>query len=195
MRSIRKGPEPRSLTDKETLRASLVAEQRRLCCYCLSRIPGTRGMKIEHWRSQTQHPLEQLDYRNLLGACMGNEGQPWTSQHCDTRKGDRALSRNPANPNHRLDDLRFLADGRIVSDDVSFDAELNQVLNLNYSRLKENRKATLDGFLRGLPKSGGLARAQLEKWLQEWNEVSHDSELRPFCQVVVYWLRKHLARL
>ncbi len=52
MRTILKGREPASLTehratpgadydgyrDKDTLRAHLVAEQRGLCCYCLSRI-------------------------------------------------------------------------------------------------------------------------------------------------------------
>ena len=153
-------------------------------------------MRIEHWRSQSQYPLEQLDYRNLLGACMGNEGRRWEPKHCDTRKGDRTLSRNPADPNHRVDDLvRFPGDGRIVSDDPDFDVELNEVLNLNYSRLKENRKATLDGFLKGLQKSGELQRAELEKRLQKWDDVSQTGELPEYCQVVVYWLRKHLARL
>jgi uncharacterized protein (TIGR02646 family) len=178
------------------LRASLLAEQGGLCCYCLSRITADK-MKIEHWHSQSRPPLEkQLDYSNLLGACVGNEGRAWKEQHCDTRKGDRTLSRNPANPDHRVNDLlHFPGDGRIISHDPDFDAELNEVLNLNYPRLKENRKATLDGFLGGLPKSGELQRAKLEKLLQEWNGVSQDGQLRPFCQVVVYWLCKRLARL
>ena len=108
-------------------------------------------MKIEHWRSQSRHPLEQLDYSNLLGACNGNERQPPESQHCDTRKGDRPLSRNPADKNHHVDKMvRFIGDGRIVSDDLDFNSELNEVLNLNFSRLIENRKAVLDGFLEGL---------------------------------------------
>jgi len=207
VRSIRKGPEPRSLVeyrnsahsnydnfaDKDTLRAFLLAEQGGLCCYCLSRIRHD-NMKIEHWHCQSHHESEQLDYSNLLGACKGNEGRRPAEQHCDTAKGDLTLSRNPANPDHRVVDLvRFPADGRIASDDPAFDTELNEVLNLNYSRLKENRKATLDGFLRGLPKSGELQRAKLEGWLHEWNEVSHNGELRPFCQVVVHWLRKRLA--
>jgi uncharacterized protein (TIGR02646 family) len=209
VRSIRKGPEPRSLTGhrasahasydnfagKDSLRASLVAEQGGLCCYCLSRIRAD-SMKIEHWRSQSRHPLDQLDYSNLLGVCMGNEGQPRYSQHCDARKGDLPLSRNPANPAHRIDDyVRFLPDGRIVSRDPKFDAELNDVLNLNFGRLKENRSATLRAFLASLPKFGELQRTQLERLLQDWNEASRSGELRPFCQVVVYWLRKRLARV
>jgi len=139
VRSIRKGTEPRSLVehrasahssydnfaDKDTLRALLLAEQGGLCCYCLSRITADK-MKIEHWHSQRHNEIEQLDYSNLLAACVGNEGRPWKEQHCDTRKGDRTLSRNPADPSHRVDDLvRFPGDGRIISDDVDFDKELN----------------------------------------------------------------------
>jgi len=33
-------------------------------------------MKIEHWHCRTNYGAEQLDYSNLLGACMGNEGSP-----------------------------------------------------------------------------------------------------------------------
>jgi uncharacterized protein (TIGR02646 family) len=101
MRGIPKDREPFSLTewraasatdydgypDKGTLRACLAREQRGICCYCLSRIRvESNAMKIEHWHSQDKHPAEQLDYSNLLGACMGNEGKRVKDQHCDTRK-------------------------------------------------------------------------------------------------------------
>ena len=209
MRTIRKGREPASLTlhrsgahanydnyvDKDTLRTFLEKEQRGLCCYCLSRIPGARGMKVEHWRSQDRYAAEQLDYTNLLGACLGNEGQPGNHQHCDTRKGNRDLSRNPANPMHRVGDLvRFEGDGRIASDNPVFDSDLNDVLNLNEAFLRNNRKATLDAFIAALPKRGRLSPETVEKWLMNWNGESHTGELPPFCQVVVYWLRKRLAR-
>ena len=110
MRDISKGDEPLSLTehrcqphadydnysDKDALRASLVSEQRGLCCYCLARIrPSVDHMKIEHWHSQSECSAEQLDYSNLLGACLGNVGKPRSKQHCDTFKGHAPLSRNP----------------------------------------------------------------------------------------------------
>jgi uncharacterized protein (TIGR02646 family) len=210
MRAIIKGPEPRSLTeyrftpeasyegyrDRDALRTSLVNEQRGLCCYCLRRIQAQNGaMKIEHWHSQTRYRAEQLTYSNLLGACLGNDGQPWSHQHCDTRKQDRDLSRSPANPLPRVEDLiRFEGDGRIVSDDLVLDSELNEVLNLNEAFLQNSRKALLDAFKDGLRKRGHLQRATLAKWLREWNGESDAGELREFCQVVVYWLRKRLAR-
>jgi uncharacterized protein (TIGR02646 family) len=204
MRAIHKGREPISLTqhrasshasfnnyaDKDSLRSSLTAEQRGLCCYCLSRIPGASGMKVEHWHSQANYPDEQLDYDNLLGACLGNEGQPPSRQHCDTRKGDRDLWRNPANPSHRIEDfVRFEGDGRITSDNAEFDLQINEVLNLNEPLLKRNRKATLDAFKEALDKRGN-SPATRQRWLRDWNGESSVGELRPFCQVVVYWLRR-----
>ena len=210
MRTISKGCEPASLAlhrrsdnadyanyaQKDDLRAALVTEQRGLCCYCLARInPAAGGMKIEHWRCQAHHAGEQLDYSNLLGPCLGNEGKPQKSQHCDTKKANGKLSRNPANPRPRVEDLvRFLPDGRIESDDTAFNDELDEILNLNEAFLINNRKATLEGFKQGLSKNGRWTRTQLEKWLSEWNGDSDRGDLRPFCQVVVYWLRKRLAR-
>lgn len=207
MRTINKGPEPASLTehrctahadydnynDKGTLRKALVREQRGLCCYCLSRIrPQPSTMKIEHWHCREHYRAEQLEYSNLLAACLGSTGR---EQHCDTRKANRELSRNPADPAHRVEDLlRFLGDGRIASNDQRFDRELNEVLNLNAAFLRNNRKATLDAFKATLAKRGTLSRQSVERELRMWNGEAHDHELNPFCQVVIYWLNKRLAR-
>jgi hypothetical protein len=90
--------------------------------------------------------------------------------------------------------IRYGADGTIASDDAAFDHELNEVLNLNEPRLKNNRKATLDGFLKAAPGSGQWRLATLHRFMQEWNGETGAGELIPFCQVVVYWLRKRLAR-
>jgi hypothetical protein len=126
---------------------------------------------------------------------MGGEGKAARGQHCDTRKGKRDLSRNPANPLHRVEDvIQFPGDGRIVSNDPVFDAELNGVLNLNLAFLRNNRKEILNSFKDALAKRGQLPTTALEKWLREWNGEEDTGELRPFCQVVVYWLRKRLAR-
>ena len=157
MRTIRKAAEPHSLTEhrlaagatyenyleKDELRRRLVDEQRGLCCYCMAEIRADRGgMKIEHWRSRARHPDQQLDYSNLLASCMGNDGKRKADYHCDTSKGERDLSRNPANPLHHVEELtRFSGDGRIVSSGPAFDSELNEVLNLNLPFLVNNRKA------------------------------------------------------
>ena len=209
MRTIRKSSEPVSLTQhranrsedftpdydnyakKDDLRQSLCAEQRGLCCYCMRRIkPDAEHMKIEHCLSQSQYEDRQLDYSNLLGACMGGAGNPPASQHCDTRKGNRDLSFNPADPavqiEHRLSYRP--SDGSIASSDPTIDSELNTILNLNVAFLRENRKAVLDAFLATLGRRS-LTREQVRKHIADWNGENGGS-LREYCQVVIYWLQK-----
>lgn len=209
MRPIRKLRQPAALTqwqatpgatyedypEKQALREQLVQEQRGLCCYCLQRIrPGALGrvppMKIAHWHSRNLHPDEQLDYLNLLGCCLGNQGNPPNLQHCDTRQGDRDIKWNPANPDHRIEErVRYLADGTIASADAEFNCQINEVLNLNIAFLVNNRIAVLDSFQKALEKSPSW-----EKLLRDWNGESDHGELSEYCQVVVFWLRKRLAR-
>lgn len=164
MRVVTKDAEPRSLTEhrakahsdfdnyqaKDELRQALVAEQRALCCYCMGRIrPELASMKIEHWRCQSGYSDEQLDYRNLLGACLGGQGRPERLQHCDTRKGDRDLRWSPADPSHRIETrVRYELNGSIrAADDADFDAQLEDVLNLNLPVLRSNRRGVLDAVL------------------------------------------------
>lgn len=207
MRAIRKNSEPRSLTqhrcaahasyanygDKDGLREALCDEQGHICCYCMKRIrPDAGSMKIEHWHRRSYQD-EQLDYGNLLAACNGNEGQPRSKQHCDTRKGDSVLSRNPADPNHNIETvISYLGDGRIQSSDRVFNRELNDVLNLNEAFLVNNRKAVLESFTRGLP-SGNLSKNTIQDMVADWSSAA-GGELREFCGVVIYWLNKKLAR-
>ena len=214
MRTITKGPEPASLTTyrktlrsnyndytgKDALRDALVTEQGGLCCYCMGRIRnGPTTMKIEHWRSQSRYPARQLEYRNLLGACLGGEGQPPSLQHCDTRKGDQDLLWNPAAPDHHIETrLRYENDGSIRSDEGEFDAQIKDILNLNITFLKNQRKNVLSAILhwwsariRHLPKS------RQQKLLQNKRDrhVSDTGEFAPYCQVIVWWLDQKIARM
>lgn len=213
MRAITKGAEPASLTahrrtphgsydnyaDKVELRRVLVGEQRGLCCYCMGRIRGdAAGMKIEHWRCQRRHQNRELDYRNLLAACTGGEGRRGGDQHCDTKKGDRDLRWNPADPAHRVETrLRYELDGTIRSDDAEFDEQLNGVLNLNFRVLKNNRKGVWDAFSEWWRRERGRAqgpvsRERIERERERWSGGSGD--LRPYCQVAIWLLTQRLER-
>ena len=211
MRNIVKGAEPKSLEeyrcstgtfyddyqDKPGLRESLVVEQRGLCCYCLSRISSDpQKMKIEHWQSQAQFPEHQLHYSNLLGACHGGGGgKPPKLQHCDTRKGNQAISLNPANIEHDVErPLRYNNDGTIGSADPIFDREINEVLNLNLPLLKNNRKAILRRFIQEVTRRDDWNDTQFQKQLAAWNGEADNNNLKEYCQVVVYWLRKRLRK-
>jgi uncharacterized protein (TIGR02646 family) len=206
VRSITKGVEPNSLTEhrarpfsdydnyqeKDDLRAALVNEQCGLCCYCMSRIRGASAeMKIEHWRSQADYPGEQLVYRNLLGACDGGEGQPLRLQYCDTRKGNLGLKWNPANPDHQIETrVRYEADGMIRADDLEFDQQLNQVLNLNLPMLKNNRKSVLTALLDWWKENRPVPHERIEREILR--RTANNGELPAYCQVAVWWLRKKL---
>jgi uncharacterized protein (TIGR02646 family) len=214
MRAIKKGLEPTSLTahrkathcdydnyaDKAALRDALIAEQRGLCCYCMTRIHSdSTQMKIEHWQCQNRYSSEQLNYRNLLGACLGGQGQPSQFQHCDTKKGDRDLKWNPANPAHHVETrLRYELDGSIRSDDVDFDRQLVTVLNLNLRILKNNRKGVLDSLLDWWKQEkarlkGPVPRERLQQ--ERDRRVAGAGELSPYCQVAVWWLEQRLSRM
>jgi len=206
MRTIQKGPEPATLTqhrqqananydnylDKAALRVALVAEQHGLCCYCQSRIQATsNGMKIEHWQCQAANPARQLDFANLLGACLGGQGKPKRDQHCDTRKGDYGLCFSVCDSAHPIDQrIRFQGDGKISADNVAIDGQINAVLNLNLPRLISNRIAVLKAFQQRLQ---DVRRFDPARELSKWNGTKA-GELPEFAQVVVYWLNKRLIR-
>ena len=219
MRAITKLPEPPSLAqhraaahadydnyaDKDNLREQLVMEQRGLCCFCGGRIAANRDhMKIAHWMPQAARPQFQLDYWNLLGACRGNEGQPLPKQHCDAHQGNHLLSRNPANPDHHIENfIQFLPDGTITSKDPVFAQDLGQrnaggefeqgVLNLNLPFLRTNRVKALKAFTNGFAKRGELPKSTLEKSVTLW-QGNNPGTLEAYAPVIVYWLRKRLAR-
>ena len=212
MRAITKGTEPASLTthretqhsdydnyaDKNALRYALISEQGGICCYCMGRIRnGPKTMKIEHWRSQSRYPAQQLEYRNLLGACLGGEGQPQSLQHCDTRKGDRDLLLNPADPEHHTEmQLRYEIDGSIRSDEGEFDVQIENILNLNLKFLKNERKGVLSAILDWWSaRICDLPKSRQQKLLQNKRDrhVSDTAEFAPHCQVIVWWLDQKIA--
>ena len=214
MRAITKGPEPASLTahrqtphsnygnyaDKDGLRHALITEQRGICCYCMGRVHnGHDAMKIEHWRSQDGYPAEQLNYRNLLGACMGGEGGPRGLQHCDTRKGNSDLHFNPADPMHHIETrLRYDPYGTIGSDDAVLDTQLNEVLNLNLPVLKNARRGIYDAVNEWWKREkarlhGPVSRERLQ--LERDRYVAGDGVLTPCCQVAVWLVGQRLARM
>ena len=158
---IKKGKEPRSLTEyrsqpnstyegfrqKDDVRKQLLEEQGYLCAYCMRRI-SLNSMKIEHWKAQNaedgtgaEHALE---YRNMLGVCLGNLSYPYAAQTCDTHRGNTELFVDPRTPEH-IKRIEYDAHGRIYSKDERINRDLDQILNLNgqTTYLKEGRKEAI----------------------------------------------------
>jgi uncharacterized protein (TIGR02646 family) len=206
VRAITKQLEPQSLTyyraqadsnyngyqQKAELRSSLVTEQMGLCCYCMSRIQNNPlKMKIEHWQSQEFYPQLQLSYGNLLGACLGGQGQPPSGQHCDTKKANSDLKWNPASAGHAIESrLKYLADGTIESPDIEFDDQLNSILGLNLEFLKNSRKVVLDSLLfwwQTTPNARQKIQSQIDR------RMGYFADLQPFSPVALWFLRQKLG--
>lgn len=181
-------------TIKTAIRRDLLRDQGYLCAYCMRRI-SVEDMKIEHWQSQTDFPDLQLQWSNLLGVCNGNVGQRWDHQTCDTRRGNAKLTYNPCSAAHQIESrIKYLADGQIDSGELVLSNELNQALNLNWTRLKGNRRAVIDAVLEVLgKKTGTRTRAELEKLIKEWQTLQNQM-FREYCGVAIYFLKKRLAR-
>lgn len=217
MKAITKGNEPASLTqhranqhtsydnlDTTDVRASLHTEQGHICCYCMKRIPESGkipGSKIEHFLCQDEYPEEELNYSNMLLACLGNEGSPRRLQTCDTFKGNLHLSFNPSSRARNIEVLiKYKSNGEIYSSDDILNEELESVLNLNVKSLKDNRRIIYEEVQNRIIIEGkrqgnkALKKRFLENErakLLKQNTGKYDE----FCMVGVYVLDKKLRRM
>lgn len=216
MRYIQKGREPRAWQEtrlstpgahfdneaKPALRDALLAEQGHLCCYCMGRIDA-RSTRIEHFLPR-RHEEEQLNYRNTLAACPGGEGNPPRLQHCDVRKGDRAVAANPCDP--RIEKLvRYSSSGEIYSTEPRIQSNLNQgdetdeggALNLNVDALRAERRAVLEGFVAQFARRhhGEWRPETLTRELPKWSDLpAGGGRLPPYCGIVADFIRRRIER-
>lgn len=211
MRQIHKGAEPRGLRAhrlaggqfadaqgesrwKEQTQDQILQDQGGLCCYCMSRISRT-DMKVEHYLCQDDHADRDCDWNNLFGACQGGSGMAPAQQHCDTRKGNAALTLHPAGNIEPF--LRYLADGRLASSNPDYQHDLDTTLNLNVEKLRRARLGVLEGVLQVLTRTnaGQWKPARLQEELTRWESRGPGGNLREFCQIVVYALRRRIDRV
>lgn len=217
MKAITKRNEPLSLTQhraiqhacyenlpKDDTRASLLTEQGHICCYCMRRIPESEkipGSKIEHFLCQDNHSYAQLNYNNMLLACLGNEGSSKRLQTCDSKKGNLNLTFSPSNQYRNIEDLiKYKANGEIYSSDDTLNNELEIILNLNVNQLKENRRIIyeevqnrirLEGKKQG---STALNKRFLESEKRKWLNLNN-GKLSEFCMVGVYVINQKLKKI
>jgi uncharacterized protein (TIGR02646 family) len=180
---------------KDDLRRQLAEEQGFLCAYCMQRIrPENGDTKIEHFHPQTIYSSEQLDYSNLLLCCNGNKGNRPPDQHCDTKKKNTEIKYNPAVYPSIEQTVRYERDGKIVSEDSEWNRQINEVLNLNYSRLRLNRKSVLQAVDQALASNVGMrSKSQIDTFIQNWKVKNNSGELKEYCGTAIYRLQKHPA--
>ena len=212
MRVIKKGKEPKSLTkykkqsnayydgcNKADIRRALLKEQGHLCAYCMSRISEDK-MTIEHYNTQSSiDEKEALDYTNMLGVCMGNRGAGSIDKFtCDAHRGNEEITVNPFDKSS-IDLIEYDNDGRIYSNNVDIDKDLNETLNLNCEEvlLKLNRKRTLEAlkkYLYELKARGTWKKEFLEKIKRKYELPDEDGKLEPYSGIILYYLNKRMGK-
>ena len=194
---------------RNELRQSLLKEQGYICCFCMKSIEdNNETTKIAH--IFPQNPLSDedkekvkqenldLDYNNMLAACDGGKGQSPHLQHCDTKQGNTILKINPADAIRDCEKLiDYKPSGTIYSKNPDVEYDLNQTLNLNEENLKNRRKDAYDAVLKRLerkyPKKS-FSKKGIEKEIQNYSQLKN-GRYAPYCQYVIYFLRKKLAKL
>lgn len=210
---IHKKKEPRSLTklraklgsrakdpthdvmkelDKETneaVRQALLEEQHSVCCYCTCPI-SRDNLRVEHWDPQKLAPERRLEWRNLLGACSGNKGQPGQT-HCDISKGSERIEIDPQSAKYDKA-LRYTNSGKMITDDPGLQKEVDEILCLNVEKLQRAREAALKAFLKDYQvkkenlKQVGYTRKHLERVENRINQ--HPA--KPFQHIILSFLRR-----
>jgi len=223
MKQIVKKKEPRSLVQhrangrnfdnipKDKLRDALIMDQGHICCYCMKRIPqklkpkeiekNYPKSKIEHVKCQSGNRDLELNYKNMLLACHGNHGSPRIMQTCDTYKGEKDLSFNPADTRKNIEIIiRYRSNGEIFSDDKKIDKELNDVLNLNTKNLVDIREVFYKDVQSRIIQEGRRRQGreiQKQFYISEKDKLlsRNKGKYTPYCMVGVYLINKKLSRL
>lgn len=178
---------------REDLIGSLLNEQGHVCAYCMKRIKAS-AMRVEHWASRKNNSGLQLDYKNLLACCQGNEGQAKESYTCDKRKGDAVLMFSPSEASHNIKSkIDYHEGGKIKSNDATFNQQLNEVLNLNETRLVSNRKAALSVIQGELnKKSGTRDKREIQRMLNNVLSRNRRGQHKEYMGFLASYLEKKL---
>lgn len=186
---------PQFTTVKKSIKIQLLKEQGYLCAYCMTRIK-IEDMKVEHFLCQTGNSLEQLNYKNLLGCCNGGEGQKSRNQTCDTKKGSSSILFSPADNMCNIESkIKYSRSGRVSSDDVNFEKQINEILNLNYSRLILNRESALEGAISFLSKKAGTrSKIEIQKVIDIYTTKDANSKFKEYSGYLLYYLNRKLKK-
>ena len=205
MRKIVKQPEPTEwIRHRKTpgavyesipeLRASLKEEQGYICAYCMQRIPTNEEeqerhktvTKIEHIICRAKNDVElHLDYNNMVVCCSGISGE---YTHCDESKGKKIITFDLFSDPFFQTLSYSIGSGAIKSSNSQWDAEINEVLNLNNKLLKNNRKSVLDAITATFGAKLDWTYRDLRKMRDDWNEKDCNGAYKPYCGIVVWFL-------
>lgn len=175
------------------LRDALLIEQGYICAYCMRRIPAKdvkvdATSKIEHIKSQDDRPDLQLNYANMAICCPGNLND---EAHCDKLKGGNSVSFNLHTQALQQSIEYTSKDGFISSTNTTWDKEMNDLLNLNHTMLRANRKEALWGVIEYLNAVNWTTQTINNK-LNQWRQLNAQGKYFEFCGIIIWYLEKKL---
>ncbi|HAV4493300.1 TPA: TIGR02646 family protein [Acinetobacter baumannii] len=180
---------------KSDIREALVISQGYLCAYCMQRISNDRSTtKIEHWQCQHTYSQRQLDFTNMFAVCQGTTQD---QLHCDSSKGKQKITIDPASRSQLVESyIRYTNSGEIyVQDNDLLNNELNKILNLNHSRIKNNRQAVLKAVTTQLSKyRGTVSKSELQGLLSKWSSIDAENKKIPYSAVAIFYLKNKLLK-
>jgi len=134
-----------------TIRQLLASDQKGLCAYCQRLLKST--VFIEHYIPQSKDSSQELKYSNFLGVCSGKYYvDKKTGKHiefCSCSRGNKDVSVNPIEEKS-MATIFFDEYNRIRSTNRQIDIELNEIFNLNFSEICEDRNNSYSCFLKSV---------------------------------------------
>lgn len=171
----------------EDLRKSLLKEQGYICAYCMSPIK-IKGSRVEHLKCRERYPELALSYNNMVLCCPGCiNGE----EHCDRLKKALDLSFSPLDSLVERSISYETKSGKIKSSNGTWNDEMNTVLNLNNAMLQLNRSEVIEGLVAALSQLK-WKRAKIKSKISEYESFDADGKLKPYCGVVIWYLKKRL---
>jgi|JI10StandDraft_1071094.scaffolds.fasta_scaffold70690_2 hypothetical protein len=188
-------------TAKRIIEKSLLDEQGHICAYCMKSLD--KSMRIEHWYPQRspinpeQGKILSTVYSNFLGVCLNYKhlDDPKIELHCEAKRGNTILTINPTDKGI-MEKIAFTEKGFLLfKEDEIIQNDISITLNLNIELLKLERENIWKGVEKLIIiKSKTNSRIQVLKDLLHKYEIKKDGRFQPYCQVVIYFLKKAITK-
>ncbi|EPG4687019.1 TIGR02646 family protein, partial [Acinetobacter baumannii] len=107
----------------------------------------------------------------MFAVCLGTTQD---QLHCDSSKGNKQITIDPASRSQLVESyIRYTNSGEIyVQNNELLNKELNIILNLNHSRIQNNRQAVLKAVTTQLSKyKGTVPKSELQSLLGKWSNI------------------------
>lgn len=84
--------------------------------------------------------------------------------------------------------------GEIKSSSTEYDKDINDILNLNCSYLKSQRKSVLNAAIEALGKNLDWKNSRIKKEYDKYLNKDKEGKYKPYCGIVLWFLGRKFAK-